>query len=104
MFPSLILFRDGTISLEELANFLFPEVSNEEKPLEYEAGIVFEFTRSVRNHFKELLTNSHLFKFQALTKELGQYAGSEEQLFSEFAKIANVMAIVTVLIIITLLC
>jgi hypothetical protein len=49
LFP---LFSDGTISLEELANFIFPEggmslTDAKKDPLAYEPGIIYDVARKV---------------------------------------------------------
>jgi hypothetical protein len=43
---SLSLISDGTISLQELATFIFPESETDDAG-EHEPGIIFDFARKV---------------------------------------------------------
>jgi hypothetical protein len=70
----LFLFiSDGTISIEELANFLFPEDVRQGNDLEYEPGIIYDLAR------------------KALVRSFSSVAaqGSDDSLLTAFANLAK---------------
>jgi hypothetical protein len=94
---SFLIYRDGTISLEELANFIFPEggmslTDAKKDPLAYEPGIIYDVARKVSFFCFLLKSYSNRNYSQALMQTVSSVAaqGSDDLLLGELANLAKV--------------